>query len=92
MTDSNDQMTDGPWWWWCRFRPKDLPAGAYFGIVGTALFCFSTGTWMEGLVGAWGLGLGAWSLKLELGGRWKNINITSNFIWEPHELKYAGVC
>jgi hypothetical protein len=38
MTDSNDRMTDDPYWWWCRLRPKDLPAGAHSGIVGTALF------------------------------------------------------
>ena len=39
MTDSNDRMTDGPCCCWCRLRPKDLPAGAHSGIVGTALFC-----------------------------------------------------
>jgi hypothetical protein len=41
MAGAYDRMTDGPCWWWCRLRPKDLPAGAgaHFGIAGTALVC-----------------------------------------------------
>ena len=39
MADSYDRMTDDPCCCWCRLRPKDLPAGAHSGIVGTALFC-----------------------------------------------------
>jgi hypothetical protein len=39
MANSYGRMTDDPFCCWCRLMPKDLPAGAHSGIVGTALFC-----------------------------------------------------
>jgi hypothetical protein len=53
MNGSYDRMTDDSCYcWWCRLRPKDLPAGAHFGIAGTALFC-SFHRYEEGLGESW---------------------------------------